>query len=133
MRIFYVFWFLFCGGWGWLMAMFPVQPGDSIYSSLLAFPLAVVFLGGLVSFELYRRKFRPENACLNINLKPWEQPLGVLQFVLLTFLFSSTWGLGFSVSQSATPFVPLQALGMSVGGLTGAWAACRVYRSHHAV
>jgi hypothetical protein len=130
MRAFYVFWFFFCAGWGYLLLTFPHHEGDSLLNVLLTLVLAVLF-GGIGTFFVLRSKsVSAANVGLNIDRKPWQLPLGMIQFVTITFVFSAIWGVGLSMLLPGTNVLyPLRILSLAVGGLLGAWAACRVYGS----
>lgn len=129
MRAFYVFWFFFCAGWGYLMSTFPHHDGDSLLNAFLTLVLAI-FFGGVGTFLVLRSKaISAAHASLNIDLKPWQQPLGMIQFGSITFIFSAIWGIGFfMLPQASNILFPLRMLFLAAGFLFGAWAACRVYR-----
>jgi hypothetical protein len=132
MRFFYPFWFFFCGGWGYLLSRFPHEEGMSWGSVFATFPVAIASLAILTFFGLRKNSVPVQSARLSIDLKPWQQPLGILQFVTATFLFSSVWGIGLSVfSQGANVLYPSQFLALAAGGLLGALAGCHAYRSTH--
>ena len=99
---------------------------------IVTFPVAIFFLGLLAFFALRTTSVPAERARLSIDLKPWQRPLGILQFVTVTFIFSAIWGIGFSASsQNANVYYPLRVLALATGGLLGTWVACRVYRATH--
>ena len=97
-------------------------------NALVTFAAAILF-GGIGTFFVLRSKSTSAaNARLNIDLKPWQQPLGIIQFVTITFIFSAIWGIGLAMlPQGTNVLYPLRMLCLAVGGLLGAWAACRVY------
>jgi hypothetical protein len=133
MRIFYTVWFFFCAGWGHLLSKFPHQEGDTFALAFLAFPIAIFTMGLMAFFGLRSKSVPAEGARLSVDLKPWHQPLGILQFVCITFVFSAMWGIGLSMwSQGGNVIYAGQVLAMASGGLLGTWGACRVYRSIHA-
>lgn len=129
MRGFYIFWFFFCAGWGYLMATFPTHDAESLMHVLITFPVAT-FFGAIVTYVGLRGKPpSAANSRLSIDLKPWQQPLGFIQFVTITLVFSAIWGIGLSMLPRGRNVVyPLFMLSLATGSLLGAWAACRVYR-----
>ena len=84
----------------------------------------------LIAIEAWRLGLNSNLSRPSLSLKPWNQPIGLMLFVLLTFLFSSIWGLGISVlSPSGALLAPLYFLSLSNGGLVGMFGAYRVFRS----
>ncbi len=133
MRIFYAFWFFFCAGWGYLFPSLPPQEGDSVTNVLLTLPISIIGFAALAYFSIRGARISASNARLSFDLKPWHQPIGVLQFVMITFTFVSFWAIGFSVFfYQVTPLPFFRILSLSFGGLVGVWAACRLYRALHA-
>jgi hypothetical protein len=129
MRTFYTFWFVVCSGWGAALASLPPLY-ESAAGTALSFPMAIASVGLLSYLGLRRRGLPPEEARLNLDLRPWQQPIGVMQFILLTFLFSSLWGIGFvPILRSGSVLVPLRAFALALGGILGLWGACYAYRS----
>lgn len=127
MRVFYLIWFFVCSGWGYLMAT--STSGEAWTTQVMAFPIAICTFALLVFSELRRLDLPVEFAHLSIDLKPWQQPLGVVQFTLITFIFSAAWGLGWCLCLQGTHLDhPLNVLALSSGGLLGTWSACRMYR-----
>ena len=111
------------------MSTFPHHDGDSLVNVLLTFALASFFGGIGTFFGLRSKSASAAHARLNIDLKPWQQPLGMIQFGTITFIFSAIWGIGlFMLSQGSNVLFPLRMLSLAAGGLLGASAACRVYR-----
>ena len=133
MRIFYVFWFFFCAGWGFLLSSFPPDERDSVARVLLAFPVFLVIFGLLAFVALRSASLPASSARLSLGLRPWQKPLGVFAFVQITALFTSLWGIGFSLLfHHRSALQSLEVLALSLGVLAGASFACRVYRSYHA-
>ena len=66
----------------------------------------------------------------HVDLKPWQMPTGLMQFVLATFLFSAFWGvvLG-SVLPSSDFREPLFILAVSIGGLAGIIGVYHAFQS----
>jgi hypothetical protein len=131
MKRFYGFWFFFCAGWGYLLAQFP--PPES-HSSL--FMAVASFFGGIISFfllmsiELWRTPSGRQVAGPSLNLKPWHFPFGIPMFALITVLFSSIWGVFFTVVVPAlSASHPAQFLSLSVGGLLGLRLCTHVFTS----
>lgn len=132
MRRFYVFWFFFSAGWGYLMSQrFPgVEPKTTaqIAGGLPAGALTIFLLLSLEAWRTRPQKLLPPS----VDLKPWQMPMGVTLFVLLTFLFSSFWGVLFGLLLSGSDFrEPLFMLLVSAGGLTGVWGAYRAFRTRY--
>jgi hypothetical protein len=120
MKRFYVFWFFFSAGWGYLMS----QPFSGVETKtaahiLLALPLGALTAAMLLAVEAWR--MRPGKLpAPNIELRPWHMPTGVMQFVFVTFMFSGAWGVFFGAILASSDFrEPLFFLMMSVGGLGG--------------
>lgn len=131
MKRFYGFWFFFCAGWGYLLAQFP-PPNN--YNSLLT--VVGAFLGGVFTFfllmtiEVWRTPSERRVAGPSLNLKPWNLPFGIPVFVLITFLFSSIWGVFFAILVPAMSVShPAQCLALSTGGLIGLRLCTHVFSS----
>lgn len=133
MKRFYVFWFFLSAGWGYLMAQpfadVAPRPATEI---LLAFPLGALTAALLLAMEAWRS--RPSKLpAPRVDLKPWHMPTGVMQFVFVTFAFSSFWGLVFGALLTAGDFrQPLFFLMMSIGGLAGMLGIYRGFQSRFA-
>lgn len=129
MKRFYVIWFFFCAGWGYLMAQpFTGNAPRPVSEILLAFPLGALATAMLFAVEAWR--VHPGKlAAPRIELKPWQMPTGIMQFVFVTFAFSGLLGLLFGAFLPAGDVrQPLFILLMSLGGLAGILA---VYRGFH--
>lgn len=92
MRFFYVVWFFFCAGWGYLIADFPESDAPPWGQVVGSFPLALLTFGGLYWLEL--RRLLPGQLAQppSLKLKPWNRPTGLMLFIGLTFVFASLWG-----------------------------------------
>jgi hypothetical protein len=131
MKRFYAFWFFFCAGWGYLLAQFP--PSDNHTTALM---VVGSFLGGiftlflLMAIELWRIPSGRQIVGPSLTLKPWNLPFGIPMFVLITFLFSSIWGVlfGFLVPAMSASH-PAQFLSLSIGGLLGLRLSTHVFAS----
>jgi hypothetical protein len=131
MRRFYPFWFLFCAIWGYMSGKFPAgtlhvtvgdMPGVLFGSAVSNFLLVVLALR-------LSRSSSDTGVRFGIDLKPWDDPLGVFQFVLVTFIFVGVWGILFSLLlPQANRSFALLALGLGAGGLTGGLAGTRLSR-----
>ena len=133
MKRFYVFWFFFSAGWGYLMAQsFSGVAPRAATEILLAFPLGALSAALLLAIEAWRA--RPGKLpAPRIELKPWHMPTGVMQFVFVTFAFSSVWGLVLGALLTAGDIrQSLFFLMMSLGGLAGVLAVYRVLPSRFA-
>ena len=133
MKRFYVFWFFFSAGWGYLMS----QPFAGAEPRTATHILAALLLGALtaallLAIEAWRA--RPGKLpAPRIDLKPWHMPTGGMQFVLVTFMFSGFWGLIFGLTLEAADFKePLFYLAMSIGGLLGILGVHRALQSRFA-
>lgn len=128
MKRFYLAWFLLCSVWGYLSQGFPA---DVIRSSVKDVP--VMLLGSMASFFALTlllcrlsRSASDRGMRFGIDLRPWDDPLGVFQFVFVTFIFVGFWGIALSLL-----LVPgrqdfaLLALAIGGGGLLGGIAATR--------
>lgn len=136
MKRFYRFWFFFCVGWGYLMSQ-PLSGPETIDALhmthvLAALPLSALNVALLLALEVLRA--RPAKLPTpNIELRPWNMPTGVMQFVLITFVFSGAWGLLFGIALGSNDFrVSLLFLMMSIGGLAGLLGFHRAFPSRFA-
>ncbi len=136
MKRFYKFWFFFCVGWGYLMSQ-PLADAETkaalhMTHVLAALPLSALNVALLLAIEVWRA--RPAKLpAPNIELRPWNMPTGVMQFVLITFFFSGAWGLLFGIALGSNDFrVPLFFLMMSIGGLAGLLGFHRAFPSRFA-
>ena len=132
MKRFYVFWFFFSAGWGFLLSRSLGDTPREVAEILLAFPLGALTSAMLLAIEAWRA--RPGKLpAPRIELKPWHMPTGVMQFVLVTFAFASLWGLLFGMLLAGSDVrQPLFFLLMSVGGLAGMLGVFRGLRSRFA-
>lgn len=128
MKRFYPFWFLFCAVWGYLSAGFPqeilrISASDAsgmFLVSTASFYLLVLLLSKLVPAS------SPRGTRFNIELRPWDDPLGIFQFVFVTFIFVGFWGVALSlVVEHAHRDFALIALAIGAGGLLGGIVATR--------
>ena len=125
MRTFYGLWFLFCAGWGYLLAGFPASNAPSWSRLLLSFPLALATC--VVLFWLELRRLPPGKLAESpsFNLKPWNRPTGFLLFIGLTFVFASLWGVAISATAQLPGLrVALHFLALGIGTV-GAIYVCR--------
>lgn len=125
MRRFCPFWFVFCAVWGYVGGKFTAvnlhvavsdMPGVFIGSAVSHFVLVLVAL----------RVSSPSQTGLrfSVDLKPWDDPLGVFQFVLVTFMFVGVWGILFSFFlEQANRSFALLAVSLGAGGLVGGLVA----------
>src|SRR5687768_10321605 len=133
MRRFYVFWFFFSAGWGYLMSQpFPGFEPKAAAHILGALPLGALMTFVLLGIEAWR--MRPGKLpAPRIELKPWQMPTGVMQFVFITFLFSGFWGVVFGLLIASSDFrEPLFVFLLSVGGLVGIVGIHRVFQTRFA-
>lgn len=136
MKRFYRFWFFFCVGWGYLMSQPLAGPEtiDALHTThvLAALPLSALNVALLLALEVWRA--RPAKLpAPNIELRPWNMPTGVMQFVLITFVFSGAWGLLFGIALGSNDFrVSLFFLMMGIGGLAGLLGFHRAFPSRFA-
>ena len=133
MRCFYVIWFFVSAGWGYLLA----QPHADVAMRstteiLLAFLSGALTAAMLLAFEAWRA--RPGKIpAPRIELKPWHMPTGGMQFVFVTFAFSSLWGVLFGTLFTGSDVrQPLFFLMMSLGGLAGMLGIFRGLQSRFA-
>lgn len=134
MKKFYIFWFVFCAGWGF---GFIIQPTEPDKFTLLKAPLT--FLGSAffsfipLFFSLLDKKTKLDLPSL--NLKPSESyPVGLVTFILVTFLFIGIWGIIFSIGSYvvlSTPIlttisVPINIISMALGAATGGYAVTQI-------
>jgi hypothetical protein len=127
MKRFYIFWFFFCAGWGYLTTTFPPDMAPPISRLPATVVLGAISAMMLLAIELWRgsKLSRP-----SLGLLPWNQPVGLILFVALTFLFSGLWGVLFaSVSPSGVIEVPIYVLSLSGGALLGLLGCFRVFPS----
>jgi hypothetical protein len=132
---FYVFWFFFSAGWGYLMAE-PWPAGfapRSITMALVSLPVAALSLFLLLSFELWRLGPNNKASRPSLSLKPWNMPFGGAVFVLMTFFFAGSWGVLFAmIRDNGQVSEPLHFFLLSAGGLIGVWGVYRVFSSRFA-
>jgi hypothetical protein len=131
---FYPFWFVFCAGWGYMFANFPDDPQlprmEGSPGDIVTFIAISACAFGAIVYVALRFPPKPlESARFGIDLKPWDQPLGVLQFVGVTFLFVGLWAalfllLDMGVRPDLATFILATSTSLLLGGLIGA----RVYR-----
>ena len=128
MNKFYIFWFFFCAGWGYLAS----QPLGDIAFSISQAP--ATFLSGAISFfilfafEIIRagktKRHRP-----SLALKPWESyPVGLVTFILITFFFSSIWGFIFALVVNGVITTPIIMLSMVLGISFGGWCVLFLFK-----
>ena len=135
MKRFYVFWFFFSAGWGYLMAeAFPAAIAPrSLAMALASLPVGALTFFLLLSFELWRLGSSRKAPRPSLALKPWNMPFGGAIFVLMTFLFASSWGVLFAVIRDNGHISePLHYLSLSVGGLIAVWGVHRAFPSRFA-
>jgi hypothetical protein len=133
MKRFYVFWFFFSAGWGYLMSQPSATAEPKAATHILAaLPLGALTAALLLAIEAWRA--RPGKLpAPSIELRPWHMPTGVMQFVFVTFMFSGFWGVIFGAILTSSDFrEPLFFLMMSVGGLVGILGVHRALQSHYA-
>ncbi|CAN5162337.1 hypothetical protein BH11PSE11_BH11PSE11_17790 [soil metagenome] len=112
-----------------MATMFSDYPHTSFLEIGFTFLQSVIGFG-LLTFLALRFPAKPvEFAHFRIERKPWDGPLGLFQFVFLTFLFVGVWGVGFSLYFALNRIdFALEILAMSTGGLFGALVAAKLYR-----
>jgi len=127
----YVLWFFFCAGWGYLMAeLFPGVEQRSLVEALLALPLSALTVLMIMAVEFWRLAPGARLSAPSLSLKPWNMPVGVIQFVSVTFMFSGIWGLVFAPMRTSGAIEqPLFFLSLSVGSLVGLFAVHHIYRA----
>jgi hypothetical protein len=93
------------------------------------FLVCAVTFGLLIFGILLLSSAPPACARLHIDLKPWDESLGVFQFVFVTFMLAGLWSIVLSfVLPSARNDLGQFILALSGGGFVGAWLASTVYR-----
>jgi len=119
---------MFCAGWGFLLS----QPMEGFEVTLWDTPQ--MFVGGFLTIvmislvELFKYKSiifsRP-----SLTLKPWQSyPVGLIVFIITTFLFSSVWGLLFAGFSGINLALPLMVFGMASGCAFGGWVILLLFR-----
>jgi hypothetical protein len=131
MKRFYVIWFFFCAGWGYIMSAFRgFADDDSVYGWLAMATAGAITSFLLLSIELWRLPAGVKVLPPSFSLKPWSMPFGLPTFIFVAFLFSSVWGLAFALAlMEHTAEQPVQILMLSLGGLVGLGGACYVFPS----
>lgn len=128
MRIFYIFWFFFCSGWGYLFATFPNENAPPFLQVAATFPAALATTLVLIWLELRRLPNAEGASAPSFRLKPWNRPMGMFLFVGTTFAFAGLWGTGlawaFDLSSLATA---LQVMFTGLGLVVGCHAAPRLF------
>jgi hypothetical protein len=128
MRVFYVFWFFFCAGWGYLSATFPSEHSADWLRAATALPAAFATSVGLLWLDL--RKLPAGTLAMRptLRLKPWNRPIGLVLFIGLTFAFTGFWGIWMSlIANLSSPGVALQTLAMGTGLTGGCYVACLIF------
>jgi len=109
------------------------EPKYSLLQTLGLVPGTAVCFFAVLAFELWRLGPNKKVLPPSLSLKPWHMPLGLAQFIFVTFSFASLWALGFVIAtQSGYLQQPLQFLSMSVGGLIAIWGVYRAFPSKFA-
>jgi hypothetical protein len=119
MRRFYVFWFLVCAVWGYLLfELSAEEPKYSLLQTLAVLPFSALCWFALLGIELWRLGPNKKVPAPSISLRPWNMPIGTAQFIFISFTFISAWAIAFVLVRQ-TGFIqqPLQYLAMSLGGL----------------
>lgn len=131
MNRFYVFWFFFCAGWGYLMAQ-PIPNAtvpQSLGLALASFPISAVTFFLILAIDVWRSRPRKLTRP-SFALKPWNMPAGGALFVLVTFAFAGVWGiLVAAILDQAIVVQALQFFLLGLGGLVGVWSAYYVFPS----
>jgi hypothetical protein len=133
MKRFYVFWFFFSAGWGYLMSQpFPGFEPKTIAHIAAALPIGALMAFLLLGIEAWRARPGKLQAP-RLDLKPWEMPTGLTQFVFATFMFSGFWGVVFGAVLASSDFrEPLFFFLLSVGALAGIVGVHRAFPSRFA-
>jgi hypothetical protein len=130
MKRFYIVWFFFCAVWGYLSTQMSSAFTPAVAQASATFAVGAISIFVLIAIEIWRAGPSSTLSQPSLSLKPWNQPVGLMLFVLLTFLFSSIWGLGISVlSPTEALLAPLYMFSLASGGLVGLSGAHRVFRS----
>lgn len=116
MRAFYIFWFFFCAGWGYLSATFPAEHSPSLFQAVIAFPVALAMSTALLWYELRSTPTGALASPPSLTLKPWNRPIGLALFIGLTFSFAGIWGSVMALSfKLPSPLVAFQSLAAGAG------------------
>jgi len=130
MRTFYAFWFFFSAGWGHLIATSPELAPASGGRVLAMFPVAIACGLVLTVLELSRMPAGKRADMPSLMLKPWNYPTGLLQFIALTFVFSSVWGIVFVIARGLPgAYAALHFLALGGGPLVALLLAPRILPS----
>jgi len=127
-RLFYLFWFFVCAGWGYLSATFPSQHSPSWTSAAITLPAVLVISVGFLWVEL--QKLPPGTFALppSLLLKPWNRPAGAALFIGMTFLFAGLWGAAMCLALVLpSPLVALHFFAIGLGSVAGCFAAHRLF------
>lgn len=110
---------------------FPNAPDTrTLLMALASFPLGALSFLLLFLIELWRLGPTDKFPRPSLSLKPWNLRMGLPIFVLMTFLFSSLWGIVFALAKNnGCVAEPLHLFMMSTGGLAGIWGAYRAFPS----
>ncbi|EYC52782.1 hypothetical protein AZ34_03890 [Hylemonella gracilis str. Niagara R] len=126
MRIFYMFWFFFCSGWGYLVATFPAEAAPPLSQSLVPFPVAMAMAMAFTWWESRGIKSRKLPAP-SLRLKPWDLPIGLMVFIGLTFTFTGIWGVALAIGFGlSSPTQALYFLALGLGFAIGCYTASRL-------
>jgi hypothetical protein len=126
MRAFYIFWFFFCCGWGYLLAGFAEASSPTWQQVAASVPVCIAAIAVLFLIELHRMPSGQRSSAPSLSLKPWQRPTGSLLFGSLTFLFSGLWGTVLAPLLGAPGFrVAVQFLVFGASGVVAIYAVKR--------
>src|SRR5690349_21687257 len=113
MRVFYVFWFFFCAGWGYLLASFAESDAPPWANLVATFPISLLFGVLMIWLELRSLPLGRLADPPSLKLKPWNRPTGIVLFIGLTFVFASVWGVAIALAANMSGIrVALNALSL---------------------
>jgi len=130
MRKFYIFWFFFCAGWGYLFAGFAESDSPPWNQIAASFPLGILSFVVLFWFEL--RRLPPGQVAdqPSFNLKPWNRPTGMAFFIGITFVFAALWGIPIAILAHLPGLrTAVNALVLGIAPITAIFVCSHVFPS----
>ncbi|HVL57399.1 MAG TPA: hypothetical protein VM491_12910 [Burkholderiaceae bacterium] len=131
MKRFYVVWFFFCASWGYLATQFTSDLAPPASRFLETAALGAICTSLWLAIEMLRgiRLSVP-----SLSLPPWDQPVGLMLFGFLTFLFSGLWGLLLArMMQGAEIQMSVYACALSIGALAALYGCFLFFPSRFRV
>ena len=109
----------------------PIAPELSSFAGAIVTAAIGAFV--IAAMEILRNRSESLMRRPSLSLTPWQQPFGLIQFVLLTLLFTSFWGFAIAFARAIDVYkTSAWLLALSTGGLLGMYGAYFSFRSRFA-